>query len=169
MRLGPIGLAAVLLAVVGLAAVAFGAGHRIGSSVPASEPAEVLAATGSADASPVARIGRVRFGERLGESMELESQRRSFSQGDTIAWRAEFPGPPPSDELNVVIEWVSVRERMKLSEETVAIQDRSLAMSVRDEVAVRDLVPTAGLYTVTYYADGERLAEGVFELLPPGR
>jgi hypothetical protein len=163
------GLAALALAVVGLTAVAFGAGLRIGSSAPTSELPEAPAASEAAGSSPVVRLGRVRFGERLGESMELESQRRAFSRDDTIAWRAEFLEPPPTTELTIVIEWVSVRERMKLREEAVTVGDRSLSMSVRDEVAVSDLVPTAGLYAVTYYGNGVSLAEGVFELLPPSR
>ena len=166
MLLRPLGLAALALAVVGLAAVAFGAGHRIGSSVSTAGVSETPAAAESVDAAPVVRLGRVRFGERLGASMELESQRRAFSWSDTIAWRAEFSEPPSVTELTIVIEWVSARERMKLREETVTHMDPSLPMSARREVAVSDLVPTAGLYAVTYYADGVRLAEGVFELLP---
>jgi hypothetical protein len=162
-------VAALVLAVVGLTVVAFGAGLRIGSSAPTSDPREAPAAAEAADISPVARLGRVRFGERLGESMELESQRRAFSRGDTIAWRAEFLEPPPTTELTIVIEWVSLRERMKLIEETLTVRDRTLSMIARDEVAVSDLVPTAGLYSVAYYANGVKLAEGVFEILPPSR
>ena len=68
-----------------------------------------------------------------------------------------------------MITWVSVRERMQLSESAVAIRDGELTMLARDEVPLRDLVPTAGLYEVTYHAGGVKLAEGIFELLPPDR
>ena len=39
----------------------------------------------------------------------------------------------------------------------------------RDEIPLEDLVPTAGLYSVTYYAGDAKLAEGIFEVLPPDR
>lgn len=114
-------------------------------------------------------MGRVRFAERLGESLELESYRTQFTRDDTIAWRAEFVEPPRTNELTLVITWVSVRERMQLSVATVAIADAELRMIGRDEVRIGDLVPTAGLYEVAYFADDVRLALGIFELLPPDR
>jgi hypothetical protein len=36
-------------------------------------------------------------------------------------------------------------------------------------VLLEDLVPTAGLYEVRYYAGDAKLAEGIFEVLPPNR
>jgi len=164
----PIGLAMVALGVSGLGVVAFGAGMRVGSLTAAPEAPDLPSAT-SAETIQVAPAGRVRFAERLGESLELESYRTQFTRDDTIAWRVEFVEPPPTRELRLVITWVSVRERMQLSESAVAIRDSELTMLARDEVPLRDLVPTAGLYEVTYHAGGVKLAEGIFELLPPDR
>lgn len=158
------GLAWLTLAAVGIGVVAFAAGlefrSQTGTSTPASEAANPVG-------MPIeAPRGRILFAERLGESLELESYRSQFTYGDTIAWRAEFADPPPTDELTVVIEWYSIRERMKLRESTVTLGDAELTMVASDEVPIDELVPTAGLYAVTYYAGETRLAEGIFELLP---
>ena len=167
-HLRPMGLALLTLAMLVLVIVAFGAGWRLRSPsgvVQAPEPAPA----DSRDVVPVAQLGRVRFAERLGESLELEAYRTQFTAEDTIGWRAEFLEPPPTNELTVVISWVSVRERMQLSKTTVTLRDPELAMIASDEVQLEDLVPTAGLYEVRYYAGDTKLAEGVFELLPPDR
>ena len=66
-----------------------------------------------------------------------------------------------------MITWVSVRERMQLTETTVAVGDAELRMIGSEEVPLADLVPTAGMYEVAYYDGEEKLAVGVFELLPP--
>ena len=118
---------------------------------------------------PAARPGRVLFAERLGDSLELESYRSQFTRDDTIAWRAEFEEPPRTDELTVVIAWYSVRETMQVSESTVALRDAEMTMVASDEIQLADLVPTAGLYSVTYYSGDTKLAEGIFEVLPPDR
>ena len=101
--------------------------------------------------------------------MELESRRSQFAPGDTIAWRAEFVAAPGSTELTVVVAWQSIRERMELSRDTVALDGPGSTSLVRDEVPIGDLVPTAGLYTVSYFEGAAKLAEGVFEVLPPER
>ena len=161
-------LALLSLAMVALVVVALGAGWRIGSS-SAVVQAPVQEAADSHAAVPVAaELGRVVFAERLGESLELEAYRTQFSARDTIAWRAEFR-QPPDGELTVVIAWQSIRERMQLSEETVTLRDAGLAVIGRDEIPLAELVPTAGLYSVTYYAGDAKLAEGIFEVLPPDR
>lgn len=168
MQLTPIGLALLALGVSGLGVAAFGAGMRIGAGSAAPDAPDDPSAA-SVEMIEVAPTGRVRFAERLGDGLELESYRTQFTREDTIAWRAEFVEPPPTNELRLVITWVSIRERMQLSESTVTITDPELPMVARDEVAVRDLVPTAGLYEVTYHAGDVKLAVGVFELLPPDR
>ena len=166
-HLRPMDLALLTLAMVALLVVAVGAGWRLGSTsvaVHAPQPA----AAGSRAVVPVVVV-LVVFAERLGDSLELEAYRTQFSAGDTIAWRAELPHPPPAAELTVVIAWQSIRERMQLSEETVTLRDAELAIIGRDEVPLDDLVPTAGLSSVTYYAGDAKLAEGIFEVLPPDR
>lgn len=119
--------------------------------------------------APAPGLGRVVFGERLSASLELESHRTRFAAGDTIAWRAEFADAPRADELTVVVAWQSVRERMELSRDTVTLPDAGPTRVVSDEVPLDDLVPTAGLYSVSYYDGKTKLAEGVFELLPSDR
>lgn len=168
-HLRPMDLALLSLAVVALIVVALGVGWRLGQAgAVAQAPAQ--AAAGSDPVIPVAvELGRVLFAERLGESLELEAYRTQFTAEDTIAWRAEFRQPPPEGELSVVIAWQSIRERMQLSEETVTLRDAGLAMIGRDETPLEDLVPTAGLYSVTYYSGDAKLAEGIFEVLPPDR
>ena len=161
-------LALLSLAIVALVVVALGAGWRLGSTSAVVQPPQPAAARSPA-AVPVANeIGRVVFAERLGESLELEAYRTQFTAQDTIAWRAEFL-QPPTGELTMVIAWQSIRERMQLSEETVVLGDAELPMIGRDEVPLEGLVPTAGLYSVTYYAGNAKLAEGIFEVLPPDR
>lgn len=165
--LRPMGLAWLTLAAVGIAVVAFGIGLEFGSQT--ATRASISEAPHPVGRTIEAPHGRIMFAERLGESLELESYRTQFTYGDTIAWRAEFADPPPTNELTVVIEWYSIRERMKLSESTVTLGDAELTMIASDEVPLDELVPTAGLYAVTYYAGETRLAEGIFELLPRGR
>lgn len=148
--------------------VSFRAGMGLGSSSPPPDVPESPSAANRASLV-VTPIGRVRFAERLGESLELESYRTQFTRDDTIAWRAEFVEPARTSELRLVITWVSIRERMQLREVTVPVGDAELTMIASDEVPLRDLVPTAGLYEVAYYAEDVRLAIGVFELLPPAR
>jgi len=161
------GLAMLTLATVGIAVIAFGIGLGFRSQTSTGTPSSEAAP--SIDISALAPSGRILFAERLGEALELESYRTQFAYGDTIAWRAEFADPPQTDELTVVIEWYSIRERMKLSESTVTLADAELTMVASEEVPLHELVPTAGLYAVTYYAGETRLAEGIFELLPRGR
>lgn len=161
-------LALLTLAMVALIVVALGAGWRLGSTsavVQAPRPA----AADSRAVLPVAQLGRVLFAERLGESLELEGYRTQFTKEGTIAWRAEFLQPPPTSDLRLVISWVSIRERMQVSETTVTLRDAELAMIASDEVRLDDLVPTAGLYEVRYFAGDAKLAEGIFEVLPPDR
>ena len=159
----------VLLGLAGavIAIVAFGVGLQLGSaSERAGKPTfPTRAPADAADAMP----GPVWFAERLGDGLALESYRTQFTADDTIAWRAELSGPPPTNELTVVIAWQSIRERMELSETTVTLTDAELTMVASDEVPLSELVPTAGLYAVTYYGGDTKLAEGVFELLPPER
>lgn len=162
------GLLLLGLACAILVAAAFGAGLRLGSvsetadTSPSPAPSSRTLA-GALDAMP----GPVLFAERLGDGLALESYRNQFTADDTIAWRAEFAQPPPTDEVTVVIAWQSIRERMQLSEATITLADTELTMVGSDEVPLADLVPTAGLYSVTYYGGDTKLAEGVFELLPP--
>lgn len=168
-HLRPMDLALLTLAMVALIVVALGAGWRLGSSSAVVQAPRPAAADSRAVVPVAAELGRVLFAERLGESLALEAYRTQFTAGDTIAWRAEFPQPPPAGELTVVIAWQSIRERMQLSVETVTLRDAELAMIGRDEIPLEDLVPTAGLYSVTYYAGDAKLAEGIFEVLPPDR
>jgi len=168
-HLQPMRPALMALATLGLVIVAFGAGLRLRSPATAPEVPAAPAVTDADDVVPAAPLGRVLFAERLGESLELESYRTQFAQDDTIAWRAEFLEPPPTNELTVVIAWQSVRERMQLSEATVTLSDAELTMVASDEAPLGDLVPTAGLYSVAYYAGDMKLAEGIFEVLPPDR
>jgi hypothetical protein len=153
---------------VAVAIVAFGAGWQLRSSTAAPNfPAPRATVSAKADPMTGASIGPVLFAERLGESLELESYRTQFTRGDTIAWRAEFPEPPPAGELTMVIAWQSIRERMELRQATVTRRDPGLTMVASDEVPLDDLVPTAGLYSVAYFAGDIKLAEGIFEVLPP--
>ena len=167
-HLRPMDLALLGLAMVALVVVAMGAGRRLGASSAILQEPEPTTAESRALVPVATELGRVLFAERLGESLQLEAYRTQFSSGDTIAWRAEFP-QAPTGELTVVIAWQSIRERMQLSEETVTLGDAELAMIGRDEIPLADLVPTAGLYSVTYYAGDAKLAEGIFEVLPPDR
>jgi len=162
-------LALLTLAMVALIVVALGAGWRLGSSNAVVQAPQRTAADSPVVVPVGAEIGRVLFAERLGESLELDAYRSQFAAEDTIAWRAEFPQPPPEGELTVVIAWQSIRERMQLSEETVTLRDAELTIIGRDEIPLEDLVPTAGLYSVTYYSGDAKLAEGIFEVLPPDR
>jgi hypothetical protein len=162
------GLALLALAVSGLVAFAFGAGMRLGATSAAPDASDVPEVV-VVETIEVVPMGRVRFAERLGDGLVLESYRTQFTRDDTIAWRAEFVEPPGRGELTLVITWVSIRERMELREAKVAIADAELRMVASDEVPLGDLVPTAGLYEVAYYAGDVRLAIGVFELLPPAR
>jgi ribosomal protein L37E len=161
--------AVLLLAATAIAIVSFGAGFGLRSDMADLDDTDAAIVHDGARDGPVAGPGRVLFAERLGDSLELESYRTQFTRDDTIAWRAEFQEPPPASELTVVIAWYSVRETMQLSETTVALTDAELTMVASDEVQLADLVPTAGLYSVTYYSGNTKLAEGTFELLPPAR
>jgi hypothetical protein len=164
----PTGL--VLLAAAAIAIGGFGAGFWLGSET--SRPIASNTPSTIADGAPAAAIterGRVLFAERLGSSPELESYRTQFMRDGTIAWRAEFPEPPQANELTVVIAWYSIRESMKLSETTVPVRDPQLTVVATDEVQLADLVPTAGLYSVSYYSGDTKLAEGIFEVLPADR
>ncbi len=162
MGLGLLGLASAILLIVG-----FGAGLRLGSAGETADTGTppTRALTDELDGMP----GPVLFAERLGDGLALESYRSQFTVEDTIAWRAELSEPPPTNELTMVIAWQSIRERMEVSETTVMLADSQLTMVASDEVPLSVLVPTAGLYAVTYYGGGTKLAEGVFELLPPER
>ena len=157
------------LATMAIAIVSFGAGFSLRSDRTALDLADDPAVAESPNEVPVGMPGRVMFAERLGDSLELESYRTQFTRDDTIAWRAEFEEPPPADELTLVIAWYSIRETMQLSESTVTLRDTELMMVASDEIRLADLVPTAGLYSVSYYAGETKLAEGIFELLPPDR
>jgi hypothetical protein len=164
------GLALLGLATAILVIVAFGAGLRLGSvSKTAGTPIPMTASTLPLAVASDALPGPVLFAERLGDGLALESYRSQFTADDTIAWRAEFAQPPPTHEVTVIIAWQSIRERMQLSEATITLADSALMMIASDEVPLADLVPTAGLYAVTYYGGDTKLAEGVFELLPPER
>ena len=163
-RLRPMDLALVTLAILALVVVAFEAGSWLRST--AAPPSAASAVLESASVGIAAPRSRIVFAERLGDSLELETYRTQFTRDDTIAWRAEFVSPPPGSELTVVIEWYSIRERMKLSESRVTLGDPELTMVASDEVPLSELVPTAGLYAVSYYAGDTKLAEGIFELLP---
>jgi hypothetical protein len=164
-QVGPLGLVLLGLAGVILAIVAFGVGLQFGS---ASETEGTPTPTTRTLADAIESMpGPVLFAERLGDGLALHSYRSQFTADDTIAWRAEFAQPPPTDEVTVIIAWQSIRERMQLSEATITLADSELTMVASDEVPLADLVPTAGLYSVTYYGGDTKLAEGVFELLPP--
>jgi hypothetical protein len=167
--LRPIDAAILVLATMALAIVSFGAGFSLRSDQAAPDRVDEPAIAEGANDVPVAMPGRVLFAERLGDSLELESYRTEFTRDDTIAWRAEFEEPPAADELKVVIAWYSVRETMRVSESTVAVRDAELKVVARDEIPLAALVPTAGLYSVTYYSGDTKLAEGIFELLPRDR
>jgi hypothetical protein len=168
-HLRPIDAAIVLMATIVIAIVSFGAGFSLRSDQAVRDPVDEPQVVEGAIRVPVALPGRVLFAERLGDSLELESYRTEFTRDDTIAWRAEFEDPPAADELTVVIAWYSVRETMRVSESTVAVRDAALKVVARDEIRLADLVPTAGLYSVTYYSGDTKLAEGIFELLPRDR
>ena len=167
--LRPIDLTMLSLAMVAVVAVAFGAGWRLGSPTAVVPVPASPAVSDARQAVPATQLGRVLFAERLGERLELEAYRTQFTAQDTIAWRAEFVRPPPTNELRMVIAWQSIRERMQLSESAVTLRDAELTVVASDEARLEDLVPTAGLYSVTYYAGDMKLAEGVFEVLPPDR
>lgn len=160
---------AVLLAATGIAIGGFGAGFWLRSEMPAPDVSDAPAVAANASAAPIAERGRVLFAERLSSSLELDSYRTQFTRDGTIAWRAEFPEPPMATELTVVIAWYSIRESMKLSETTVPVRDPQLTVVATDELQIADLVPTAGLYSVSYYAGDRKLAEGIFEVLPRDR
>lgn len=164
--LGPVALAVLSLGAVTMLVLALAAGMRLGSS---SARVDVVATPTPSERTAVILPvgGRILFAERLGDALELESYREQFTRDDTIAWRAEFLEPPRTGEVTLVITWVSVRERMQLTETTVAVGDAELRMIGSDEVPLADLVPTAGMYEVAYYDGEEKLAVGVFELLPP--
>jgi hypothetical protein len=165
----PLELAWLASAGLAVAIVAFGAGWQLRTSTTAHNLPAPRVTARAADPVAVASIGPVLFAERLGESLELESYRTKFTRGDTIAWRAEFLEPPPAGELTMVIAWQSIRERMELRQATVMHRDPGLTMVASDEVPLDDLVPTAGLYSVAYFAGDIKLAEGIFEVLPPER
>lgn len=164
------GLVLLGLASAILVTAAFGAGVRLGSVIETADtPAPTTPSRRTLADAIGAMPGPVLFAERLGDGLALESYRSKFTADDTIAWRAEFAQPPPTDEVTVIIAWQSIRERMQLSEATITLADAELSMVASDEVPLTDLVPTAGLYSVTYYGGDTKLAEGVFELLPPER
>ena len=169
LQLRPIGLVLGALAMVALIVVAFGAGVQLQSAALPRDAAGSPQVAVARDLDTPPPLGRVRFAERLGEGVELQSYRTRFSADDTIAWRAEFAEPPPTGELTVVIAWQSIRERMQVSTATVRLADAELTMIASDEMLLRDLVPTAGVYSVSYYAGDLKIAEGAFELLPPNR
>jgi hypothetical protein len=156
---------AIGIAAAGVLIMAFGTGWRLSARAERDPP---ITHAGPRVPSPPP-IGRVLFGERLGPSLELEGHRRAFRSEETIAWRVEFVAPPLTDELTLVIEWQSIRERMELSQTTVPLADPALTVIGREEMPLGDLVPTAGLYSVAYYSGDAKLAEGVFELLPRDR
>ena len=162
----PIGLSSAAIAAV---IIVSGSGFRAQSPSPSPGQTSSPQLAERADLPAAPRLGRVVFAEGIGESMELESRRSQFAQGDTIAWRAEFVDAPLTAELTVVIAWQSIRERMELSRDTITLAGTDLMSVVRDEVAIDELVPTASLYSVSYFAGEAKLAEGVFEVLPPGR
>jgi hypothetical protein len=160
---------AASIALVGLFAISFGVGWHLSARDSTRDAAETGATplATSSERLPRAQLGHVRFAERLGQSLELESYRTQFARDGTIAWRVEFLEPPGVTELTVEIAWQSIRERMLLSRYEVVLSDDQLAVIGSDEVAVADLTPTAGLYAVSYFAGETKLAEGVFEVLPP--
>jgi hypothetical protein len=157
------------LTIIGLVVVAFGAGWRLGRPDPVVDDTEPSTVADAAGSRSEPSVGRVLFAERLGDSLELKAYRSQFRRGDTIAWRAEFREPPGTDEVTVVIVWQSIRETMQLSRSTLPVRDAELTVIANDEVPLDELVPTAGLYSVSYWAGDRKLAEGVFELLPPDR
>ena len=159
-------LASLALGTVAIVVLAFGAGMRLESSTAGIDPVVSSSGPSQRTALIVPVSGRILFAERLGESLQLDSYRDQFTRDDTIAWRAEFVEPPRTGEVTLVITWVSVRERMKLTEATVAVGDAQLRMIGSEEVPLADLVPTAGMYEVAYYDGDAKLAVGVFELLP---
>lgn len=163
--MGPLALAVLTVGTVAMLVLAFGAGTRFGSS-SAGVDAVVSPAPSQRTPAILPPSGRILFGERLGDALELESYREQFTRDDTIAWRAEFVEPPRSGEVTLVITWVSVRERMQLTEAVVPVGDAELRMIGSEEVPLSELVPTAGMYEVAYYDGDEKLAVGVFELLP---
>jgi hypothetical protein len=162
----------VLLGIAAAAIVAVIAGSGFQAPPPSADLRSPPSAGGAQRSDlPIAppRLGRVVFAERVAASTELQWHQTQFSAGDTIAWRAEFVEPPRAAELTVVIAWQSHRERMELSRATVALGAPELIGVLRDAVPVDELVPTAGMYAVSYFAGDEKLAEGVFEVLPPDR
>jgi hypothetical protein len=66
----------------------------------------------------------------------------------------------------------SVDHRTPIDEaqrDEVPIGDAQLTMVATDELQLADLVPTAGLYSVSCYAGDRKRAEGIFEVLPRDR
>jgi hypothetical protein len=155
--------------VLGVAIGAFAAGLWLRPEMRARDVSGTPAVARGAGPAPVAERGRVLFAERLGSSLELDTYRTQFTREGTIAWRAEFPDPPGANQLRVVIAWYSIRESMKLSEAIVPVRDPQLTVVATDELQIADLVPTAGLYSVSYYAGDRKLAEGIFEVMPRDR
>jgi zinc-ribbon domain len=166
-HLGARALALLAVGAVAIAVVSFAAGQRLQPAATAGVRADAVPSSSPVSAGRTPPSGRVVFAERMGDSLALESYRDQFTRNDTIAWRAELAHPPRSDELTLVITWVSIRERMELRETTVAVADPQLMLVGSDEVPLGDLVPTAGMYEVAYYDGDDKLAVGVFELLPP--
>ena len=159
-----LGVAAVVAAIIGS-----GLGFRSQPTATAPRQPASPHFAGRTLPSPIPQLGRVVFAEGLDPTMELESRRSQFAADDTIAWRAEFVDAPMAAELTVVIAWQSIRERMELSRGTIALDGADVMSVVRESVPIGDLVPTAGLYSVSYYEGDAKLAEGVFEVLPPNR
>jgi hypothetical protein len=167
--IGPLALPVLIgLSAAAVAAVVIVSGSAFQAPLPSPSPGQTSSPQ-RADLPMAAPLGRVVFAEGLNAAMELESRRSQFAPGDTIAWRAEFIDAPNAAELTVVIAWQSIRERMELSRDTIALGSTGVMSVVRDQVAIDELVPTAGLYSVSYFAGDEKLAEGVFEVLPPDR
>jgi hypothetical protein len=148
-------------AVVGLV-LALGSDPR--ATEPAPSPAHGSAASDRAELPQPPRVGPVLFVDQ--HRGPLDRYRTRFERHETIAWRAEFPEPPGTDELTLVIAWQSIREEMVLSRTTVRMQDAESTVIASDETPISELVPSAGIYAVTYYAGDTKLAAGVFEVLP---
>ena len=164
-----ISLMLLALTIVGLVILAFSAGWHLARPEMVADGTESSRVADAPGSRSRPSVGRVLFAERLGDSLELEAYRSQFRRGDTIAWRAELLEPPGTDEITVVIAWQSIRETMQLSRSALPVRDVVLTVIASDEVPLDELVPTAGMYSVSYWAEDRKLAEGVFELLPPDR